>query len=189
MHRTSTRWLALLGLVTAMALAGTGVASAAQEAGTFEYHVGDALIQSLGFPEGNQAMASSNGDRVLVVATGTFTTDGKSATGGGHFTHFFSGGGSATGTFQATRMISFQSYGNATPQGLPANLFGGKLVLAVVITPDANPSLHLPATLTVECELGNPPSGTVEGIRLNVYDVINFNKTIPESGANVYIKQ
>ena len=35
---------------------------------SFEYHVGDALIQSLGAPVGNQAMAS-NGDVVTIVAT------------------------------------------------------------------------------------------------------------------------
>jgi hypothetical protein len=29
----------------------------------------------------------------------------------------------------------------------------------------------------------------VEGVRVNVYDVINFNKPVVESGANIYIAQ
>ncbi|RAX43989.1 hypothetical protein DQ354_17785 [Arthrobacter sp. AQ5-06] len=39
-----------------------------------------------------------------------------------------------------TDMLSFQSYGDATPQGLPASFFGGKLMLSILATPDANPN-------------------------------------------------
>ncbi|WP_426996989.1 hypothetical protein [Pseudarthrobacter sp. N5] len=98
-------------------------------------------------------------------------------------------GQTITGTFTTTDMLSFQSHGDATPQGLPASFFGGKLTLSILATPDVNPNLHLPATLTVECDLGSPPAAVVEGVRVNVKDVINFNKTVPESGANVYIRQ
>jgi hypothetical protein len=165
----------------------TGAASAATVKGSFEYHVGDALIQSLGFPAGNQAVAD-NGDVVTIVATGTFDTVARAASGGGTFAHHVAANGQTiTGTFVTTGLISFQSYGDATPQGLPASFFGGKLILSILATPDANPSVHLPAILTVECELGTPPGGTVEGVRVNVKDVINFNKSVPESGANIYV--
>jgi hypothetical protein len=154
---------------------------------SFEYHVGDALIQSFGAPVGNQAMAS-NGDVVTIVATGTFDTVAHTADGGGTFAHHVAATGQTiTGTFVTTGLISFQSYGSGAAEGLPASLYGGKLMLSIVATPDANPSLHLAATLTVECELGTPPAGTSEGIRVNVHDVINFNKTVPESGENVYV--
>jgi hypothetical protein len=161
----------------------------AHEVGTFAYHVGDALIQGLGFPPGNQAMAE-NGDVVTVIGTGTFDVAAKSATGGGTFVHKTSGGTTVgSGTWAASELVTFQSYGNAVPQGLPPTFFGGRVALNVLLTPTANPSVHLPAILQIECALGHPPGGAVEGVRLNVRDVIHFNKTVPESGANVYIKE
>ena len=154
----------------------------------FEYHVGNALIQSLGFPPGNQARAE-NGDVVTVIGTGTFDAGAKSATGGGTFVHKTSGGTIVgSGTWAATGLLSFQSYGNGVPQGLPPTFFGGRVALTVLLTPSANPSLRRPAILQIECALGTPPGGAEEGIRLNVKDLINFNKTVPESGANVYIQ-
>src|SRR6266704_1084317 len=82
---------------------------AAHEVGTFAYHVGDALIQGLGFPPGNKAMAD-NGDVVTVIGTGTFDVAAKSATGGGTFVHKTSGGTTvASGTWAATELLTFQS--------------------------------------------------------------------------------
>jgi hypothetical protein len=163
---------------------------AAHEVGTFAYHVGDALIQGLGFPAGNKAVAE-NGDVVTVIGTGTFDVAAKSATGGGTFVHKTSGGTTVgSGTWVATELLAFQSYGNAVPQGLPPTFFGGRVALNVLLTPTANPSVHRPAILQIECALGSKiPGGAVEGVRLNVQDHINFNKTVPESGANVYIKE
>ena len=162
---------------------------AAHEVGTFAYHVGDALIQGLGFPPGNQAVAE-NGDVVTVIGTGTFDVAAKSATGGGTFVHKTSGGTTVgSGTWAATELLTFQSYGNAVPQGLPPTFFGGRVALNVLLTPTANPSVHLPAILQIECALGKVPPGAAEGVRLNVPDVINFNKTVLESGANLYIKE
>jgi hypothetical protein len=44
--------------------------------------------------------------------------------------------------------------------------------------------------LTINCEVGpDVPASVVEGVRVNVYDVINFNKPVEESGANIYIAQ
>ncbi|UKA64503.1 hypothetical protein [Arthrobacter sp. FW306-04-A] len=181
--------VAVLLAVPLLVLSLAGAAGASTVKGSFEYHVGDALVQSLGFPAGNQAIAN-NGDVVTVIATGTFDTVGRTATGGGTFAHHMvATGQTITGTIAVTKLISFQSYGDATPQGLPASFFGGKLTLSAVATPDADPSVHLPMTITVECELGNPPASVVEGVRVNVKDVINFNKSVPESGANVYIQQ
>ena len=179
--------LLVLPMLLVSLLAGTANAQTAKA--SFEYHVGDALIQSLGFPAGNQAMAD-NGDVVTIVGTGTFETVARTADGGGTFSHHVAATGQTiTGTFVTTGLVSFQSYGNATPQGLPDAFFGGKLLLSIVATPDFNPNVHLAATLTVECDLGAPPPAATEGIRVNVKDVINFNKTVPESGANLYIRR
>lgn len=70
---------------------------------------------------------------------------------------------------------------------IPDNLCGGRLVLRVVLVPDANPALSLDGMLTIYCLIGDPPPSVVEGIRLNVPGVRNFNKVV--SGENVYIKE
>ena len=33
------------------------------------------------------------------------------------------------------------------------------------------------------------PASVIEGIRLNVYDIIHFNKPVLDSGANLYIQE
>ena len=66
----------------------------------------------------------------------------------------------------------------------------GLLKLGITATPDADPSLHLARALTINCEVGpDVPASVVEGIRVNVYDVINFNKPVEGSGANIYVAQ
>jgi hypothetical protein len=180
-----------LALVAAFAIAvsalGSGSAQAATVKDSFDYHVGDALLQSLGFPVGDKAMAE-NGDVVTVIGTGSFDVTTKTASGGGTFVHRTSGGALvASGTWTATGLIAFQSYGNGVPQGLPATFFGGRAALAIVGTPTGT-ALQLPATLEIECELGSPPAGTTEGIRLNVHDIINFDTTVAKSGATVFIR-
>ena len=156
---------------------------------TYSWHVGDAFLQSLGFPVGEKAIAP-NGDVVTLEGTGTFSADGKWATGGGTFSHHVAAADvTITGTFTADRVISFQSYGCDT-EGFPPDFCGGLLKLAITATPDAAPSVHLAAAITINCEIGpNVPASVVEGLRVNVYDVINFNKPVPESGANLYILQ
>jgi hypothetical protein len=158
----------------------------------YDWHVGDALLQSLGFPVGEQAIAS-NGDVVTIQGTGSFSADGKWATGGGTFSHHVAAPDTTiTGTFTADRVISFQFYGCGEDAGepLPPDFCGGLLKLAITATPDAAPNVHLAAALTINCEIGpNVPASVVEGVRVNVYDVINFNKPVPESGANLYLAQ
>ncbi len=161
----------------------------AHETGTFSYHIGDAFLQGLipGLPAGDKASAD-NGDVVTVIGTGTFDVAGKSATGGGTFVHKTSGGTVVgSGTWTASGLLDFQSYGTGAP--FPPTFFGGRVALTASLTPTASPSVHLPAILQIECLIGKTPSGAVEGIRLNVQDVINFNKTVEGSGATVYIKE
>jgi hypothetical protein len=97
-----------------------------------------------------------------------------------------------TGTWLATSLISFQSYGCGELDGspVPPNFCGGVAKLAITATPDANPGVHLSGSLTITCVVGTTVTpSAVEGVRVNVYDVINFNKTVPESGANIFIQQ
>ena len=154
---------------------------AAHETGTFRYQVSLAGVKA----------TAENGDvnTVTVTRDGTNTFDvaAKSATGGGTFVHKTSGGTTVgSGTWVATGLLDFQSYGNA--QGLPTNLFGGRAALTILLTPAVSPSVPLPAILVIECLIGNPPGGAFEGIRLNVKDVINFNTPVV-SGTPPFIKE
>jgi hypothetical protein len=177
-------FVALVLLVGAMA---PSVALGHTSTAAYDWHVGDAFLQLLGFPVGEQAIAR-NGDVVTIEGTGSFSADGKWATGGGTFSHHVAAtGATITGTFTADRVISFQFYGCGTG-GLPPTFCGGELKLAITATPDAAPGVHLAGALTINCEVGpNVPASVVEGIRVNVYDVINFNKLVAESGANIYV--
>jgi len=182
--RNFTLFCGLLLLVGAVA---PSVALGHTSKAAYDWHVGDALLQSIGFPVGNQAMAP-NGDVVTIVGTGSFSADGKWATGGGTFSHHVAASDATiTGTFTADRVISFQFYGCGT-EGLPPNFCGGLLDLAITATPNAALGVHLAGALRINCELGpNVPASVVEGVRVNVYDVINFNKSVAGSGANVYV--
>src|SRR5712691_906002 len=158
---------ARLALIVALAIAlsalGSGAAQAATVKATFGYHIGDgfAVLNN----DGNTAVAE-NGDTVNIRGTGTFDVVNKTASGAGRFTHKRADGTIvATGTWTATGLLAFQSYGDGTPQGLPAFLFGGRAALTIVGTP-AGTTLTLPGILEVECALGTPPGGAEEGVRL-----------------------
>jgi hypothetical protein len=180
------------GLVLVLGAMTPAVALGHTSKAAYDWHIGDALLQSFGFPVAEQAVAP-NGDVVTIEGTGSFSADGKWATGGGTFSHHVAATDTTiTGTFTADRVISFQFYGCGEDAGepLPPDFCGGLLKLAITATPDAAPSIHLAAALTINCEIGpNVPASVVEGVRVNVYDVINFNKPVPESGANLYIAQ
>jgi len=120
---------------------------------------------------------------------GTFGVHAKSASGAGRFTHTFAAGGSVTGAYTVTGLVAFQPYGCGVVFGtpLPPELCGGRLVLRVVLVPDASPSLALDGLLTIYCLIGAPPPSAEEGIRLVVPGVLNFNDVV--AGENVYIKQ
>jgi hypothetical protein len=133
----------------------------------------------------NVAMAP-NGDTVAVTGEGEFTVNPKSAEGGGDFTHAFAGGGSISGTWTATELLDYQSYGCGVVFGdpIPANLCGGAVKLRVTLTVGAT---SLPGILTVFCLIGpNPPNSAAEGITLVVPGIINFNKVV--TGENVYVR-
>jgi len=184
-----------MAIAAAMAIAisatSLSLASAHTSKATFDWHLGDAFLQSLGFPAGEQAMAE-NGDVVTLVGSGSFSADGKWATGGGTFSHHVVAGDvTITGTWTADGVISFQFYGCDAAGGnpLPPNFGGGVLKLSITATPDANPALHLPAILWINCEVGTSvPASVVEGIRVNAPGTVHFNKPVLESGANIYIQ-
>src|SRR5919198_1507227 len=158
-------------LVPASAFAGSGTQ-------TFELHM-----------EAPNTAQAPNGDHVAITGEGVFSVHPKSVEAEGTFTHTDSGGNVlAAGTWTATRLISYQSYGCGVVFGtpLPPNFCGGKLMMRVLLTPDGT-TLQIPAKLWVFCLIGpNPPNSAEEGVRLNIPGHINFNDVT--GGENVYIR-
>jgi len=131
-----------------------------------------------------------NGDSVAVTGGGTFSVNPASTDAAGSFTHTFASGGSLSGTWTAKQLLAYQSYGCGVFFGtpIPADLCGGQVKLRVTLTA-TTPSGVMTADgiLTVFCLIGeHVPSSAMEGITLNVFDIINFNKVV--TGENVYIR-
>jgi hypothetical protein len=172
---------ALLALVPGRAAADPNNAS-----GTWELH----------FEVPNVAMAS-NGDTLALTGMGVFSTHPKTVTASGAFTHNVAGGGTFTGTWTATDLLSFEFYGCGVIPSigatLPPNFCGGALKMRVVFTP-AGTSLTIPGIITVFCVIGpqappphdNPTEPGEEGATAVVPGIANFNKIV--SGMNLYIQ-
>jgi hypothetical protein len=182
----------LLLLVTTLSLllfSGMTSAAATSGSGMFQWNAGGGAICDLGGVCPNVAMAS-NGDTVTVRADGQFDSASGNASGGGTFQHRNSAGALiGSGTIAVNRLIAFSFYGCASPP-FPSNICGGRAALAVQLSghPAGDPSATLEAEgiLLVDCLFGTPPAGAKEGIRLNVKDLINFNKSV--SGDTLFIK-
>ncbi len=192
--------LALLVIATALSLVlvpaatagrlvesdGASAIAARRTLGEFEWHAGDSFLKAIN-PTFSPAVArADNGDTIAINATGTLSLMPKTATGGGRFVHKDAQGTVvAEGDLHVMGLIMFRSYGNGTPQGLPATFIGGFALLRVHVQPDAGGPGFM-AILWVDCELGKVPRGHHEGVRLVVQDVINFNKQV--SGATLFIR-
>ena len=133
--------------------------------------------------EGPDKTVAANGDTIILTGSGTLTPMPKAVTGGGTFVHKNSSGSTlGSGTWTATQLITFVSYGTLPPPD--DNLEGGKANVRVHLSPSGGGELD--AILQIHCLLGAPPPGASEGIRLNVQDVINFNREV--HGETVFIK-
>ena len=176
------------GLVLALVLVGMllmpAVASAGNPSGRYMFEM-----------ERPNISRANNGDTVAVTGMGMFSTNPRSVSGSGSFTHTFASGGSITGTWTATRLLAYDSYGCGVLLGstIPSNLCGGMLKMQVQLsaTVGGQQLQHL-GILTIFCIIGsNPPSPhddpTGEGIHLLVPGIANFNQIV--SGMNVYIKE
>lgn len=136
-----------------------------------------------------------NGDEVAVLGNGTFQVNPKDVTASGTFTHTDSDGNVlGSGTWEATQLISYVSYGCGVVAFtdpdiiLPPNFCGGALKLRVLLT---TPVGVFDGILTVFCIIGpNPPTPhstpTGEGVTLDVPGLINFNHTA--DGGNVFVR-
>jgi hypothetical protein len=150
---------------------------------SYGWHAGDAFTPPLVPPDVAEA---ANGDRIILTGTGTLTLHPKSATGGGTFTHTAAEGTVlATGTFTATELLSFESYGPSPL--LPPFLNSGQALIRVALLQDGS-TTSIDGILRVECVLpgGTFPGGKEEGINLLLPGLANFNHQI--SGATVFVR-
>ena len=157
---------------------------------TRQFLVGTGVLCTLGVPNACPDVAmASNGDVVSVDGKGTFTVrddKAREVSGSGTFTHKNSEGDVlGTGTWTATELVSFVSYG--TDGGTtPANFEGGLAVIEVHLAPTGGGE-GFDATLNLSCVIGHPPTGADEGITLAVEEGPNFNHSV--SGITLFILQ
>ena len=150
---------------------------------SYGWHAGDAFTPPLVPPDVAEA---ANGDQIILTGTGTLTLHPKSATGGGTFTHTTAEGTVlATGTFTATELLSFESYGPSPL--LPPFLNSGQALIRVALVPDGS-TTSIDGILRIECVLPGStfPGGKEEGINLLLPGLANFNHQV--SGATVFVR-
>jgi hypothetical protein len=140
---------------------------------------------------------AANGETIEITCEagehvcGTFSVHPKGIEASGEFAHFLPDGSLfASGTWTATKLISYQSYGCGEVLGdpIPPELCGGKLKFAATFS---TPIGELDGAITVWCIVGpkapgshDDPSG--EGVTVVVPGIINFNHT--GGGENVYVQ-
>jgi hypothetical protein len=173
--------LFVLGLAAALVLVPT---TAVADSATHSY----VLVME----EANFGVAP-NGDQIAIEGEAEFSVNPKVADGSGTFTHRNAAGTVlATGTWEATGLLDYQSYGCGVVFGnpIPPDFCGGRVAMRVMLT---TPLGQLPGILTVICVIGpNPPNSIIsngdrsEGATLSVPGVINFNHTA--GGDNVIIQ-
>ncbi len=108
---------------------------------------------------GHDTSMAPDGSTIALFGLGTLTAGpDKTATGGGTFTK----SGGETGTWTATAVDGFVSYGTALPGSHfpPPPATGGMAKLRVSLS---NGETGL---LTIFCVIGSPPPSTMEGIHL-----------------------
>ena len=162
-------------------------AAAAADSDTFKFLAGAGLLCGLPVPNPCPDVAqAANGDTVSISGAGMLSIHAKSASGGGTFTHTFSGG-QVHGTWVATDLLSFVDYGSGTGAFGPPLHAGNALIRVNLLVGGA--VVHT-GILEVTCRLpgaGGPSEmAKEEGVRLNVQGGVNFNERV--SGLTVFIQ-
>lgn len=171
-------------LVLVLLAFGAQSASADSGAARYQYLLGTGFVAGLPAAlEGPDVAMAENGDTIALTGQGTFSLHPKSLTGGGSFTHKDAAGHvRASGTWTATQLLSFHSFGSGSVQGIPPQNEGGKALLRIHLSPGFD------AILRVTCLLGDKvPAGAHEGIRLAGQGALNFNQEV--SGETLFIRQ
>ena len=149
---------------------------------------------------------AANGDTVELFGAGTFSLQPKSVSGDAPavtaafgpiprtFTHRDANGNVlAAGTWEPTDVLSYRSFGPATPEqiaffgGLPEGSEGGRLAIKVSLFV-GGAHVH-DGIITIVCELGVPPKNSAETALLLVQGTdLNFNQPVEEGDGNIFIR-
>ncbi len=148
------------------------------------YLLGSGFLCSIAVPNPcPDVVKASNGDTMAISGQGTFTLEDGDITGGGTFTHSDSSGKVlASGTWTATELLSFTSFGPDPTGSLPPNLVGGLALIEVKLSPSGT-HRSFEAVLQVDCGI-NSPTGA-EGVMLTVEDRLSFTQEV--SGLTVFV--
>ncbi len=180
--------LALVAILALVALSSVGSGSHASAAGstTYQYLIGTDFLCTLGPDVCPDIARAPNGDTFEVTGQGTLSQPG-SASGGGTFVHRDAAGNVlGSGTWTATGLIAFKSFGQ--DGSLPEGFSGGHALLAISLDPGDPGGPTIGAGLQVDCDLGTNPPGLREGIKVLIPAVhIAFNEKV--SGGNIFILQ
>ncbi len=183
------RLVLLASTLSLLLLPGIQAAYANAGSGTFSWEAGAGIVCGVEETACPDIARASNGDTIAVRAQGDLNTTTGAASGGGTFEHRNSTGTLlASGTLTANRLLAFSFYG-CGEVGLPSNFCGGRAALAVHLVAHlagSTATVEADGILQVDCLIGHPPGGANEGIRLNVKDLINFNKSF--GGDTLFIK-
>jgi hypothetical protein len=182
------RLLLLASALSLMLLSGAQAAEATPGSGTFHWDAGAGAVCGVEATACPDVAMASNGDTFSLRGQGDLDTTNGAASGGGTFEHRDSAGNLlASGTLTASGLLTYVSYGCDT-NGFPASFCGGRAALAVhlVATTASGATVEADGILEVTCLIGKPPAGVMEGIRMNVNDLINFNKSV--RGDTLFIK-
>ena len=164
------RLSSVLGAVTlALGISACGhsepLAPSSETSVSFAHAPAAGFSYAFGEEAGAPSAVAKNGDQIdisLNVALAPFTFHPKTISGGGDFTINHAAGGMTTGTWTATKLISFQSYGSTVDPDLGL-VFGGTLHLHIALSTGEKAILRLTCT-----DFGTPPPGAVQGMALQV---------------------
>lgn len=121
-----------------------------------------------------------DGSTITLKGHGTLTAGpDKAVTGGGAFTD----SAGASGTWTATAIDGFVSYGPAGPEPfpLPPGATGGQAKLRVALSDGRT------GVLTIFCMLGTPPPSVMEGVTLVLGSGVSSEYTTEVSGNTIFI--
>ena len=145
----------------------------------YSWHAGDDLLAQAGVP-GPDVAGAANGDILEVTGTGTLSLHLKSITGSGTFVHKNAAGSVlGSGTWTATTLESFQSYGPSPD--FPASFRAGTAVMRIRLLP-AGGGAGIDGMLQLGCILpggeADDPGSAFEGVKVSVTAGPNFNRVL-----------
>ncbi len=189
MKRKIRFWLLISALALILSVVGQPAVLADSGFATYNYLAASSFLCGLAPSACPDVAMADNGDTIALSGAGSLGVHPKTVTGGGTFKHKNPAGVVlASGTWSATDLLSFDAFGAAPPPFAPP-LTAGKALMRVhlVVTGGPFAGAQADGILEVGCLLpgAKVPEGAFEGVRLNIQDVINFNK--PVSGFTVFI--